>query len=279
VTQPPNWHGLVTWDLLLNAVATGLFLVTAAAHLARPGLFAGVSLWVYPVALAVLLADLSCLVLDLGDPLRFHHMLRVFKPSSPMSLGTWCLSAFAFPLAAVAALDVFALAGWLPADALSPARSVFVIAALPFAFGSAAYKGVLFSTTAQPGWRDARWLGAYHVASALAIGGGLLWAAAELGGYAGAAVLRPAVAVLAAMSVLPTALLAVELRPAVAGVHTPAATAVIAAVAVAGPIAAAGLTLAGGVLPAVLAAAALLVAGYAVRSVIVHLPHRVPGEP
>ena len=32
--------------------------------------------------------DLLFLVLDLGDPLRFHYMLRVFKPSAPMSLGT-----------------------------------------------------------------------------------------------------------------------------------------------------------------------------------------------
>ena len=26
VTQPPNWHGLVAWDLLFNNGATGLFL-------------------------------------------------------------------------------------------------------------------------------------------------------------------------------------------------------------------------------------------------------------
>ena len=29
---------------------------------------------------------------------------------------------------------------------------------------------MLFSTTAQPGWRDARWLGAYHTASSVALG-------------------------------------------------------------------------------------------------------------
>ena len=29
------------------------------------------------------------------------------------------------------------------------------------AFASAVYKGVLFSTTAQPIWKDARWLGAF----------------------------------------------------------------------------------------------------------------------
>ena len=30
---------------------------------------------------------------DLGRPERFHHMLRVAKPTSPMSVGTWILTA------------------------------------------------------------------------------------------------------------------------------------------------------------------------------------------
>src|SRR3954454_21731054 len=103
----------------------------------------------YPLALVLLLADLVCLVLDLGDPLRFHHMLRVFKPSSPMSLGTWCLTVYSLFLTVIVAAEAVAAAGWLPADA-GPAwwaRKVAVVGGLPFAFGSAAYKGVLFSTT------------------------------------------------------------------------------------------------------------------------------------
>jgi len=34
------------------------------------------------------------LIADLGRPERFHHMLRVAKPSSPMSVGTWILTAY-----------------------------------------------------------------------------------------------------------------------------------------------------------------------------------------
>src|SRR6202042_763834 len=34
------------------------------------------------------------LVADLGRPERFLNMLRVFKPSSPMSVGSWLISAF-----------------------------------------------------------------------------------------------------------------------------------------------------------------------------------------
>src|SRR5262245_13838232 len=87
VTKPPNWHGLVAWDMLFNNLTTGLFLVAAVGELAAPSAFASVAKVAYPIALVFLFADLLLLVVDLGDPLRFHHMLRVFKPSSPMSLG------------------------------------------------------------------------------------------------------------------------------------------------------------------------------------------------
>ena len=108
VTKVPGWHGIIAWDALLNGMATGLFLAAAVSELAAPAVFMRVAKVAYPVALALLLVDLGLLVLDLGDPLRFHHMLRVFKPSSPMSLGTWCLTIFSLPLTAAAALSLLA---------------------------------------------------------------------------------------------------------------------------------------------------------------------------
>ena len=39
--------------------------------------------------------SLVALVHDLGRPARFLNMLRVFKPTSPMSVGVWILSAYA----------------------------------------------------------------------------------------------------------------------------------------------------------------------------------------
>lgn len=255
VTKPPNWHGLVVWDVLLNAVTTGVFLVAAVGDLARPAVFALVAAWAYPLALAVLLADLVCLVLDLGNPLRFHHMLRVFKPSSPMSLGVWCLTAYSLPLTLLAA---FALFGWRP-EWLHPA---LVVLTLPFAFGSAAYKGVLFSTTAQPGWRDARWLGAYHVTSALAIGAGVLWLLAEvLGAGEAAELLRWATAGLILLGVYPAARFAVEFR---------ASRGVMAIVGVCSFVL--PLALVATPQAAWVAAVALLVGGYVARSALVHRP-------
>src|ERR1700749_5220054 len=112
VTKVPGWHGIIAWDALLNGMATGLFLAAAISELAAPAVFMRVAKVAYPLALVLLLVDLGLLVLDLGDPLRFHHMLRVFKPSSPMSLGTWCLTIFSLPLTAAAGLSLLAQRGY-----------------------------------------------------------------------------------------------------------------------------------------------------------------------
>src|SRR6202522_4203672 len=170
IPKVPAWHGIIAWDALLNGMATGLFLAAAISELAAPSVFMRVALAAYPVALVLLLVDLGLRVLDLGDPARFHHMLRVFKPGSPMSLGTWCLTIFSLPLTAAAALSLLAELGW----DFEWARLLAVVVGLLPGFGSAAYKGVLLSTNAQPGWKDARWLGGYLTNSALLLGCGEL---------------------------------------------------------------------------------------------------------
>jgi hypothetical protein len=269
----------VVWDVLFNALTTGLFMTAAVGELARPSALGPVASWAYPLALAFLLTDLLLLVLDLGDPLRFHHMLRVFKPSSPMSLGTWCLTLYSLPLTALVALDFLALAGVLPAEspAAGWARKGLLVAALPFAFGSMAYKGVLFSTSSQPGWRDARWLGAHHVASAFALGATVLVALAALSGHESAVTpLRPAAAILLGAQVIPLALLESELRPALRAAHSRGqhlgAAALALGVGVVLPI---PLLLVGGQLPVTLATLAALVGGWAARRTAVTLPQHL----
>src|SRR5205807_7059684 len=137
VTKAPAWHGLVAWDMLFNNLTTGLFLVAALGELAAPEVFTPVAKAAYPLALALLLADLVCLVLDLGDPLRFHHMLRVFKSTSPMSLGTWCLTVYSLPLTVAAALSLLPAGG----PALEWARKGAIVLGFLPALGAAVYKG------------------------------------------------------------------------------------------------------------------------------------------
>jgi hypothetical protein len=54
------------------------------------------------LGLAAVAAFLPCpglLIADLGRPDRFLYMLRVFKPSSPMNLGSWTLAPYSLVLA------------------------------------------------------------------------------------------------------------------------------------------------------------------------------------
>jgi hypothetical protein len=118
----------------------------------------------YLLAFPIMIADLICLVLDLGDPIRFHHMVRIFKLSSPMSTGMWVLGAYAF-----FSFVCFMLAA-INLPFLREPRSIIAGIGLVSAFFVAGYKGVMLSATAQPVWKDSRWLGAELVSSAGLLG-------------------------------------------------------------------------------------------------------------
>jgi hypothetical protein len=271
VTKVPGWHGIIAWDALLNGMATGLFLAAAASELAAPAVFMRVAKAAYPVALVLLLVDLGLLVLDLGDPLRFHHMLRVFKPSSPMSLGTWCLTIFSLPLTAAAGLSVLAELGW----DFEWARILAVIVGLLPGFGSAAYKGVLLSTNAQPGWKDARWLGGYLTNSALLMGcSELLVLSALMRQPQATSILRAAFIVLIVLNVIPLGLLFANLRPTYARLYTREQQWRVGALIAAGAVIPLGLMLLNdGLLSIVAAVICLLAQSWLIRAVYVKIPH------
>jgi hypothetical protein len=278
ITKAPDWHSLVVLDILCNNLATGLFLVAALAEFAAPTVFAPVVRWAYPVSFALLLIDFACLVLDLGDPLRFHHMLRVFKPGSPMSLGTWCLTAFSLALAVLVAVEAFVTIGWMPGDSAIAwwLRKMAILAALPFAFGSAAYKGVLFSTSAQPGWKDARWLGAYFINSAVMLGAGILLViSAMLGATRAVAILSPALGFLVALNLIPFGLLVRSACPLLFRTCTrrQLTTVGICLCLTGVGIPTAALLSGGGLVTVCVAVFSLVAASFGIRSAIVRVPH------
>ena len=277
VTKVPGWFGTIAWDALFNGMATGLFMAAAVSELAAPAIFTPVAKVAYPVALVLLLVDLGLLVLDLGDPLRFHHMLRVFKPHSPMSVGTWCLTIFSLPLTVAAALSVLAEFGF----DFEWARILAVVLGLLPAFGSAAYKGVLLSTNAQPGWKDARWLGGYLTNSALLMGcGELLVLSALIGHMQAVVILRTAFSVLLVLNLIPLALLFANLQPAHARLYSREQQwRVGVLIFAAGTLLPLGLTLFNGGLLFIFAAVIfLLLQSWFVRFVYVKIPHTSPLE-
>ncbi|HET8624101.1 MAG TPA: NrfD/PsrC family molybdoenzyme membrane anchor subunit [Gemmatimonadales bacterium] len=270
VTKAPNWHGLVTLDILFNNLSTGLFLVIAAGELVQPASFRPLAPVAYPIALLFLIADLVCLVLDLGDPSRFHHMLRVWKPSSPMSLGTWLLTAYAVPVTLVSGIGLLPTSG-----GLEVARRLLLVVGLVLAVGAAVYKGVLFSTTAQRGWGDARWLGGYLINSALVLGAaeGLLLGMV-MGQPRVVNVLRLALQLLLVLNLIALGLLLADIHNPLTQARGPRALAVAGMLAVLGGILVPlGLLALEAPLPLALAVLLILLGAVIVRNEIVRLPH------
>ncbi|HET7754444.1 MAG TPA: NrfD/PsrC family molybdoenzyme membrane anchor subunit [Anaeromyxobacteraceae bacterium] len=107
------------------------------------------------------------LIADLGRPSRFVNMLRVFRPSSPMNMGTWVLSGFGACSAASILPEVLAVrrggrAGRLLATRRRSPRWI-ALAADRAGYGAAAfglplvgYTGVLLANTAVPVWQQTR---------------------------------------------------------------------------------------------------------------------------
>jgi len=88
----------------------------------------------------------ALLIYDLGKPLRFLNMLRVFRPTSPMSMGSWILVSFS-GCAFLSAVTEFG-----PKWMRGLGDTVAVIAGV-LGLGLAGYTGVLLAHTAVPLWQ------------------------------------------------------------------------------------------------------------------------------
>ncbi len=97
-------------------------------------------------ALGAISLSAVALINDLGRPARFVNMLRVFKPSSPMSVGSWLLAGYGPVAGAAAVSELTGIAPWagraatLGAGVLGPAI--------------ATYTAALICDTAVPAWHE-----------------------------------------------------------------------------------------------------------------------------
>jgi formate-dependent nitrite reductase membrane component NrfD len=178
VVKAAPWGADIPAYLFLGGLAAGSSLLAAGADLTgRPGLRRAGRL----TAAAAISASFAALVHDLGKPQRFLNMLRVLKVTSPMSVGTWIVSAYSPLVYAAAAQEAAPL---LP----GPARRLAGLAARPAGLGAAllapavaSYTGVLLADTSTPTWNAARQhLPFLFAASAGAAAGGMGLLAAPL---------------------------------------------------------------------------------------------------
>ena len=188
----PHWGWYVVLYFFVGGLTAGCYAVAAALDALgdprdRPVVRLG-----YTIAFPGVLLCAVLLILDLGRPERFWHMIfksqffpeLIFKHWSPISIGSWVLSvfgAFAFVSFVGAMLESGRLR-WQPLVRLdSKVRALprlllaawSVIGAF-FGFFLAGYTGVLMVGTVAPVWHNAVPLGGLFLASALSTSYALL---------------------------------------------------------------------------------------------------------
>ena len=113
-------------------------------------------------ALAGVAVSPLLLISDLGRPERFLNMMRMFKVTSPMSVGSWLLAASA-AATSIAALN--AQTGALPGR---PAKFAAAVLGLPLS----TYTAALVANTSVPVWHEARWTLPFTFAASAAASAG-----------------------------------------------------------------------------------------------------------
>ncbi len=171
VLNQPAWQPLnIAGYFFLGGLAGAGSVLAAGAELSGRPVMARALKVTSTVSVA---GSAAALIHDLGRPGRFANMLRVFKPTSPMSVGSWLLAAYA-PASFVATLcDA---GGKLPRIG----RTATVGAAL-LGPAVASYTAVLAADTAVPGWHEGyRELPFVFVGSAATAASGMALAASPL---------------------------------------------------------------------------------------------------
>jgi len=166
-----HWKWLIIAYFFLGGISGGSYVIAAMARQVVPPNERTIVRAGRYLSLATLIPCPLLLILDLGRPSRFLHMLRVLKLRSPMSIGTWGIIAFSGCSSASALIQADA-DGLLPRGlsriaAILPNRFVDAVgASLGLLVGS--YTGVLLAATAVPLWtKRACWLGPLFLTSAL----------------------------------------------------------------------------------------------------------------
>lgn len=145
VVKEPEWTWEVPWYLFAGGLGGASSVMAAAARRVGNDALADRAVL---VAAGAAVASPVLLIADLGRPRRFLNMLRVFKPTSAMSVGSWILALYGGLASGAGALRVL---GWFPG-----LQRALEGAAAAFGPPMATYTAVLVADTSIPAWHEAR---------------------------------------------------------------------------------------------------------------------------
>ncbi|TDB85199.1 NrfD/PsrC family molybdoenzyme membrane anchor subunit [Actinomadura sp. 7K534] len=144
ILNPPTWKAtdIAGYFFLGGLAGAGSVLAAGAQLTGRPAAARAMKI----SSLAAIGGSTALLIHDLGRPARFANMLRVMKPTSPMSMGSWLLGAYGPAAGAAAVLDATGLFPRLGAAATAGAAVLGPLVAT--------YTAALAADTAVPSWHD-----------------------------------------------------------------------------------------------------------------------------
>jgi formate-dependent nitrite reductase membrane component NrfD len=181
--NPVHWDWLIYLEMFVAGVAAGAYATATLLEVFGRGR-SPVARTAHLIAFPLMVVAAILLTVDLNRPERFWHMLvqsktllPMFKPWSPISVGSWLVLlfpavAFVSFVDALIARRVFALGGWRWDRTLhgTPLGLIWSIIGGVLALAVAAYSGVLLSVTNIGGWSNSSLIGALYVATAAVTG-------------------------------------------------------------------------------------------------------------
>jgi hypothetical protein len=145
VIKEPVWQGEIPWYLFTGGLGGASAVLSIVARIRGNAPLARRSIYIGAASDAV---SPLLLIADLGRPERFLNMLRVFKVTSPMSVGSWILAVSSTASSLSAFLNAIRRLPRL-SDA---ARTVAATSGAPLSV----YTATLISDTAIPIWHERR---------------------------------------------------------------------------------------------------------------------------
>jgi formate-dependent nitrite reductase membrane component NrfD len=169
--KPSLWGWLVSSYIFIAGIGGSAQIIATAADLAGDRALAPIIRNGRYIAFGTAVLGGPLLIIDLHTPQRFYNMLRIFRKTSPMSIGTYVLMSFGSLSAALAAVQFALDRGHSPGRAMQAAIKLLEIPAALAGMGMSTYTGALLSATSNPLWGAApRHIAAAFGASAMASG-------------------------------------------------------------------------------------------------------------
>ena len=139
-----------TYILVAGVAGSSQILATVAEFTDRDA-YAGLVRNGRYIAIAGSVVGSALLIIDLHTPARFYNMLRILRPTSPMSIGSYVLTSFGALSAFLAAAQLRRDLGGEP-GALDRAARLAQIPAAATGAAMSTYTGALLAATSTPLW-------------------------------------------------------------------------------------------------------------------------------